>query len=506
MLPVMWACIMFFMPLRCNALRKMRYFAHVFFIGAKEITTMQQKHHRSLTVSFIVAIAFFMQFLDTTAVNTAIPTMAASFGTDVIHISTGITSYVIALAVFIPVSGWVADRFGTRRVFSSAVAFFIIASALCGMSQNLGQFVACRILQGMAGAMMSPVGRLAVLKVTPKEDLPAAMNYITLPALVAPVVGPLVGGYLATYMSWHWIFYLNIPVGIACVILALRYIPREASSDGNNGKPFDFPGFVLSGVGLAGFMYGVEMFSREGMPYYVPFVVIGVSAGLLALSVLRSSRTKAPLIDYSVMKVFTYRVTITTGSISRMIIGVFPYLGPLMFQVGFGLSPFESGLLFLSTMAGNLCMKSVTVWVIKRFQFRSILLVNGALSALFTLFTALLVPSTPVWLMVSVLFVSGMFRSMQFSTLTTLAFSDIPEREMTSANTLYSTIQQMSIGMGIAVVAVSLRFSNIINGGQAGHYTVADFRMAFIFVAVVGLAHLYGYVRLAKDAGSSVKG
>ena len=495
----------------------MRYFAHVFFIGAKEITTMQEKHHRSLTVSFIVAIAFFMQFLDTTAVNTAIPTMAASFGTDVIHISTGITSYVIALAVFIPVSGWVADRFGTRRVFSSAVAFFIIASALCGMSQNLGQFVACRILQGMAGAMMSPVGRLAVLKVTPKEDLPAAMNYITLPALVAPVVGPLVGGYLATYMSWHWIFYLNIPVGIACVILALRYIPREASSDGNNGKPFDFPGFVLSGVGLAmitaigaliGFGGGPLMSIRMGRRDMdgARQIITNSFYLLLALSVLRSSRTKAPLIDYSVMKVFTYRVTITTGSISRMIIGVFPYLGPLMFQVGFGLSPFESGLLFLSTMAGNLCMKSVTVWVIKRFRFRSILLVNGALSALFTLFTALLVPSTPVWLMVSVLFVSGMFRSMQFSTLTTLAFSDIPEREMTSANTLYSTIQQMSIGMGIAIGAVSLRFSNIINGGQAGHYTVADFRMAFIFVAVVGLAHLYGYVRLAKDAGSSVKG
>lgn len=196
----------------------------------------------TIRVSLVVAIAFFMQFLDTTAVNTAIPVMADAFATDVVHLSTGVTSYLMALAIFIPVSGWIADRFGTRKVFCGAIAFFILSSVLCGTSQNLVQFVVYRIMQGMAGAMMSPVGRLAVLKVTPKEELPTAMNYITIPALVAPIVGPLVGGYLTTFWSWRWIFYLNVPISIACILLAWRYIPEEEPRKGRTAakKPFDW--------------------------------------------------------------------------------------------------------------------------------------------------------------------------------------------------------------------------------------------------------------------------
>lgn len=463
------------------------------------------KSDRSVSVSLVVAIAFFMQFLDTTAVNTAIPAMARSFGTDVIHLSTGITSYLMALAVFIPVSGWIADRFGTRKVFCVAVGFFILSSILCGTAQTLTQFVVYRIMQGMAGAMMAPVGRLAVLKVTPKEDLPTAMNYITIPALVAPIVGPLVGGYLTTYWSWQWIFYLNVPISIACILLAWHYIPEEQRKPDEPKKRFDVVGFVLSGLALAGFMYGVEMFSQAGISYLVSISVVAVSLGFLWLNVRYSRGNPAPLIDYAVMKVRTYRTTILAGSVSRMVIGAFPYLVPLMFQEGFGLNPFESGLLFLSTMVGNLSMKSATVWIIRRFRFRSILLVNGFLVALFTFFTALLLPATPVWIIVSVLFLSGLFRSMQFSSLTTLAFSDISGSKMTSANTLYSTVQQMSTGLGIAMGAVALRFSNVINDGVPGHYTVPDFRLAFIFVAALGFLHLWGYTQLTVTAGNTVR-
>lgn len=462
------------------------------------------KLDKSYSVSLIVAISFFMQGLDTTAVNTAIPTMAKSFGTDVVHLSAGVTSYLIALAIFIPVSGWIADRFGTRRVFCTSIILFILASALCGFSQNLTQFVTFRIFQGMAGAMMTPVGRLAVLKTTPKEKLVTAMAYITWPALVAPILGPLVGGYLTTYWHWHWIFFLNVPISIICVLLAWYHIPEEKDED-HIKRRFDFIGFVLSGLALAGFMYGVELFSRTEIPYYVPIIVILISVGLLFFNIRYSRHISNPLIDYSVIRIPTYKVTIFTGSVSRMVIGVAPYLVPLMFQEGFGLSPFQSGTLFLATMAGNLVMKPATIWIMRHYNFKTVLISNGFLVAIFTFFTALLLPTTPVILIVAVMFLSGMFRSMQFSAITTLAFADIPQPRMTTANTLYSTVQQMSTGMGIAMGAVFLRFSNMINGSTE-HYTVADFRLAFIFVAILGTISLYGYTKLTPDAGDVVRG
>lgn len=457
----------------------------------------------SHTVALIVAIAFFMQGLDTTAVNTAIPAMARSFGTDVIHLSSGVTSYLIALAIFIPVSGWIADRYGTRKVFCTSIILFISASILCGASQTLTQFVIFRIFQGMAGAMMTPVGRLAVLKATPKEDLVTAMAYITWPALVAPILGPLVGGYLTTYWSWHWIFYLNIPISLICVVLAWHFIPEE-NEENLPKRRFDSVGFVLSGIALAGFMYGVELLSRSEIPYYVSVIVIIISICLLLFNIRYSKHISNPLIDYSIIKIPTYRVTIFTGSLSRMVIGVAPYLVPLMFQEGFGLNPFQSGMLFLATMAGNLAMKPATIWVMRHYNFRTVLIVNGFLVALFTFFTALLLPTTSVILIVVVMFLSGMFRSMQFSAITTLAFAEIPQQRMTSANTLYSTVQQMSTGMGIAMGAVFLRFSNLING-QSEHYSVPDFRLAFIFVAILGIVSLYGFTKLAPDAGDAVR-
>ncbi len=461
------------------------------------------KIDKTYTVSLVVAIAFFMQGLDTTAVNTAIPAMARSFNTDVVHLSAGITSYLIALAIFIPVSGWIADRYGTRKVFCTSIVLFITASALCGMSQTLTQFVIFRIFQGMAGAMMTPVGRLAVLKSVTKDKLVTAMAYIVWPALVAPILGPVVGGYLTTYWTWHWIFYLNIPISIICVILGWRFIPEEEKSNLPK-KRFDLVGFVLSGSALVGFMYGVELLSRREVPYYVSVLLILVSICLLLFNVRYSKHISNPLIDYSVIRIPTYKVTIFTGSLSRMVIGVAPYLIPLMFQEGFGLNPFESGSLFLATMAGNLAMKPATIWVMRHYNFRTVLVVNGFLVALFSFFTALLLPTTPVVLIVVVMFLSGMFRSMQFSAITTLAFAEIPQQQMTAANTLYSTVQQMSTGMGIAMGAVFLRFSNMING-YSEHYTVADFRLAFIFVAILGIVSLYGFTKLTPDAGDAVR-
>lgn len=462
------------------------------------------KLKRSTTIALTVAVAFFMQNLDTTAVNTAIPAMARSFDTDVIHLSAGITSYMIALAIFIPVSGWIADRFGTRKVFCTAVALFIIASILCGSSQTLPQFVLFRVFQGIAGAMMTPVGRLAVLKATPKSELVSAMNYITMPALVAPILGPLVGGYLATYWTWHWIFLLNVPISIICIVLAWRLMPKD--DEAHEGKKhFDMVGFVLSGLGLAGFMMGVQMFSQEGVAYYVPVIVILISVSLILFNMRYARHTSNPMIDYSILKILTYRMTVTVGTITRMMIGVTPYLVPLMFQIGFGLSPFESGLLFAATMLGNLSMKTLTVQTIRRFPFKRILIVNGILIGIFTGCIAFLQADTPVWIIVTVMFLTGAVRSMQFTSITTLAFADIPEKKMTSANSFYSTIQQMSAGMGIAMGAVVLRFSHQINGGLPGNYNMPDFKLAFIAIAILSIVHLVGYRKLPSDAGDILR-
>ena len=473
---------------------------------AQNLNTLLMKLSQSTTVALVVAIAFFMQNLDTTAVNTAIPAMAKSFNTDVVHLSAGVTSYLIALAIFIPVSGWIADKYGSRKVFCTSIVLFIIASMLCGKSQTLEQFVIFRIFQGIAGAMMTPVGRLAVLKTTPKEELVVTMAYITWPALVAPILGPLVGGYLTSYWSWHWIFYLNIPLSLICIPLAWHFIPEEDKDRELPKKRFDAVGFVLSGFALGGFMYGVELFSRTDVAYYVPVIVIAASLFLLGFNVKYSRHISNPLIDYSVIRIPTYKVTIFTGSISRMVIGVAPFLVPLMFQVGWGLSPFHSGLLFLATMAGNLLMKPITVWVMRRFNFRSVLIVNGLMVVVFTLLTAFLLPTTPVVLIVSVMFFSGMFRSMQFSAITTLAFADIPQPRMTTANTLYSTVQQMSAGMGIAMGAVFLRFSHMLNGESVSvAYSIPDFKLSFFFVAILGFISLYGYTKLTPDAGDVVR-
>lgn len=463
------------------------------------------KLKRSTTVALTVAIAFFMQNLDTTAVNTAIPQMAKSFGTDIVHLSAGITSYMIALAIFIPVSGWIADRFGTRKVFCTSILLFILASILCGSSQTLEQFVVFRIFQGIAGAMMTPVGRLAVLKMTPKEDFVSAMNYITMPALVAPILGPLVGGYLATYWTWHWIFRLNVPISIICIILAWKLLPKDDEAK-EGSKHFDLVGFVLSGLGLAGFMIGVEMFSQDGIPFYIPLALMIFSIMLILLNVKYSRHTSRPLIDYSILQIKTYRIAIFVGTITRMVIGVAPYLVPLMFQVGFGLSPFRAGALFVATMAGNLSMKTMTVRMIKRFSFKQILMVNGCFVAFFTLLTAFLTPETPVWMILVVMFLSGMARSMEFTSLTTMAFSDIESSRMTSANSFYSTIQQMSSGMGIAMGAVMLRITNSVNHSEPGVYSVADFKLAFIIIAALSFVHLAGYLQLSNNAGDSVRG
>ncbi|WP_454726192.1 MULTISPECIES: MFS transporter [Cupriavidus] len=452
---------------------------------------------------YLVAATFFMEYLDTTVIATALPQMAQSFGVGPNDLSLGMTAYMLALAVFIPVSGWIADRYGSRTVFGGAIVVFTVASVLCGASGGLAEFTAARVLQGIGGAMMVPVGRLIVVRNTDKRNLIKAISTITWPAIAAPVVGPPIGGFITTYASWRWIFLLNVPFGIAALVATFMMIrnTREAER-----KPLDVAGFLLSGATLTLVLYGTELASQDG----ASLALAGgcVAAGLLfgLLTVRHAAGHPHPLLDFTTLRVPTFSVTVITGSFTRVGIGAVPYLMPLLFQVGFGLSAFRAGLLLLASAVGNLGMKALTTPVLHRYGFRSTAIVNVVLGGLFIVACGLLTPDMPLAVVLFVVFVYGVTRSMQFSTLATLAYADIPPPQMSSANTLWNAAQQMTIGLGIAFGSLSLRVAAALRGepvrpGELPHFTLGDFRWAFLFAGVLTLVSLIGYVRMAPEAG-----
>jgi EmrB/QacA subfamily drug resistance transporter len=401
---------------------------------------------RSTAIALLVAGAFFMENLDGTVIVTALPQMADSFGVHPVDLNIGISAYVLTLAVLIPASGWVADRLGACRVFAAAIIIFTAASIICGLCESLATFTAARILQGVGGAMMVPVGRLVVLRSTAKHELIGAIATITWPGLAAPVLGPPLGGFITTYASWHWIFFLNAPLGLIALILALRLIPNAKEPT----KPFDRIGFTLTGVACFALIYGLDLVSRDGASWLA--ASLSIASALIAggLGVLHARRKTHPLLDLRALSVRSYAVTIWGGSLFRIAISAIPFLLPLLFQVGFGFSPVESGLLVLAVFAGNLVMKPLTTPILRRSSFRTILITNGLLNAAGIFACAFLTPATPVFAIVALLFVGGMTRSMQFTALSTLAFAEVPEDAMSGANTLFNMAQQAAMGMGIA--------------------------------------------------------
>ena len=454
---------------------------------------------RAQLVALVVACAFFMEYLDGTVIATALPAMAADFGRPVVSLSLGISAYLLTLAVFIPLSGWVADRFGTRDVFAAAIAVFTGASMLCGLCDGLWPFVAARVLQGLGGAMMVPVGRLAVLRTTDKGALVGAIALLTWPALAAPVLGPPVGGLLTTYASWRWIFYLNVPIGLAAMALAWRLMPNLRA---DSRRPFDAPGFVLSGVSLAMLMEGFELASGAGPAWASP-ALLAAGAALGAVAVRHGLRAAHPLLDLPVLRVPTFAAVIAGGSVFRVTISTVPFLLPLLFQIGFGLNAFQSGLLVLATFMGNIGMKPFTTAVMRRWGFRNTAIATGVLASLSLAACALLYPSTPVPAIVVVLFAGGLTRSMQFTVLNTLAFADVPAPSMSGASTLASVAQQMAIGLGVALGAAALHLAALRHGGPPD---LADFHLVFATVALLMLTGLPSFIRLPHAAGAEVSG
>ncbi|SDG68423.1 MULTISPECIES: MFS transporter [unclassified Duganella] len=453
-------------------------------------------------LALLVAGAFFMENLDGTVITTAVPDIAQSFGVAPLALNIGVSAYLLTLGVFIPISGWVAQRFGARRVFAAALAIFTLASVLCGMATSLGEFVWLRVLQGAGGAMMVPVGRLVVLNSTPKDKLISVIATLTWPALVAPVIGPAVGGFITSYASWRWIFYLNLPLGLVALVAAWWLIPDQRAAE---RRPFDWPGFVLSGSALLLLTWGAETLSGPAPDWRETGACIALGTLLLAALAWHLKRAAHPLIDLSSLAIPTFSITIIGGSLFRMAVGAVPFLLPLMFQLGFGLDAFHAGLLVMAVFAGNLMMKTVTTPILRRFGFRPVLLVNGAANVITLAACALLTPTTPVWLIAAVLFVGGMTRSMQFTALNTIAFADVPQQRMAAANTLFSTAFQVAMGLGVALGASGVRLGHwSAQQLGIGDWAAIDYRLAFVLVALVSLLGLADALRLSRSAGEQV--
>jgi EmrB/QacA subfamily drug resistance transporter len=456
----------------------------------------------STLVALLVAGAFFMENLDGTVIVTALPQMAQTFRVSPVDLNIGMTAYMLTLAVFIPVSGWVADRVGARTVFASAIGLFTLASVLCGMSSGLLEFTAARILQGMGGALMVPVGRLVVLRTTEKKDLVRSIAYITWPGLAAPVIGPPVGGFITTYSSWRWIFYLNVPLGIIGIALALIWIKNAPG----HGRRFDWLGFALAGSACTAIMYSLELLGQQHVRWSAAgwFVAYGLAAG--SAGVWHMRRAAHPLIQFDALKHRTFAVVIHGGSLFRLAISVSPFLLPLMFQVAFGLSAFQSGLLVLAMFAGNLFMKAATTPILRLFGFRRVLVVNGLITAALIASFTTLGPRTPTAVVVVLLFAHGLSRSMQFTGISTLAFVDVSQPQMSSANSFFTVMTQMSMGMGVAVGAVTLRLAAWLRGGPSTAPTVADFHVAFGIVSIIAILAVVDCLGLDRNAGAEVSG
>ncbi len=450
---------------------------------------------------YLVAATFFMENLDATIITAVLPQMAQSFDVAPARLSVGISAYLLALAVFIPISGWMADRYGPRKIFASAIVIFTCASLLCGLSSSLTEFTITRLLQGMGGAMMVPVGRLVVLRQTEKKDLMAAIAILTWPGLAAPIVGPPVGALITEYLSWHWIFFINIPLGLIALVVTLKLI----RGPGTGPRPLDVPGFIASALGFSTLMLGLELASQT--PLNVLATVGSLSVGVVALawSVRHMLRATHPLIDLSVLRVPTFALTARGGSLFRIAIASAPFLAPLLLQLGFGFSSVTTGWMLLALFAGNLAMKPGTSWAMRSFGFRGVLLGNGVLVLLGFATMAVMTRDTPLALIALVLFIGGLTRSMQFTALNTIGFADVTPNQMSGASTLFSVMQQMATGIGIAFGAMALRLGAVINGHD-GNPTAADFRIAFICVVALCVVALLDCSRLSKTAGAAVSG
>src|SRR5476651_1246865 len=452
-------------------------------------------------IPLIVATALFMENMDSTVIATSLPAIAADIGTSPLTLKLAITSYLLSLAVFIPASGWTADRFGARAVFSIAIAVFLVGSIGCAISSSVTDFVIARIVQGFGGAMMTPVGRLVLLRSIDKSALVNAMAWVTVPALVGPVIGPPLGGFITTYLTWHWIFLINIPIGLLGIFMALRYIDPIRSED---PERFDLYGLILAGIGLGGIAFGLSVAGLNLLPWTIVVALIAVGSISMTLYVIHAKRTASPVLDFTLMRLPTLRASIIGGFLFRLGIGALPFLLPLLMQVGFGLSPFKSGLVTFASAVGAMGMKTLAARIIRTFGFRNLMTINAVVSSVFLAACALFTVTTPLLLIFIILVVGGFFRSLQFTAINTLAYAEVEPAQMSRATTLVSVNQQLAVSAGVAVGAFSVESTMMWH--HVNHISAADFAPAFLVVAFISAVSAYFFYKMPVDAGHQVSG
>ncbi|MEZ5775079.1 MAG: MFS transporter [Hyphomicrobiaceae bacterium] len=469
--------------------------------GALDHGTGGEERRRRLLVCLVVAAALFMENMDSTVIATSLPAIAVDLHEDPVILKLAFTAYLLSLAVFIPASGWLADRFGTRLVFRSAIIVFVLGSIACGLATSLETLVAARILQGLGGALMVPVGRLVLVRTVPKSELVGALAFVTMPALIGPVVGPPVGGFLTTYFHWRLIFWINVPVGILGLVAATLLIPdiREPES-----PPLDVKGFILSGLALSLLIFGATLIGRD---IASAWLVLGMLAGgvLLALAYVRHARRVVrPIIDLNLLGIDTFRTSILSGFLFRASIGSVPFLLPLLFQLQFGLTAFQSGSLTFAGALGAILMKASARRILGATGFRPVLIGSALLSSAFMAANTLFTPTTPHLVIVAVLLVGGFIRSLHFTSLAALTFADIGQSDASRATSFSGVAQQLAISTGVVIAALALEISRGLRGETA--LTIADFDAAFLVVACLSVGSAVLYLAMRADAGAELIG
>jgi len=454
----------------------------------------------SRLIPLIIAVALFMENMDATMISTSLPAIAADIGTSPIALKLALTVYLLSLAIFIPVSGWAADRFGARRVFTAAIVVFMAGSLACAGANSLMGFVGARFLQGMGGAMMTPVGRLVIMRTVEKRDFVSAMAWFSIPALMGPISGPPVGGFITTYFSWHWIFLINIPIGIVGIILALRFVPDLKSME---PRPLDSVGVVLVGLATSGLVFGFSVASLGVLPSWAWQAMIVVGAASAFAYLRHARRIVHPVVDLSLVRTPSFGLSLGGATLFRIGIGAMPFLLPLMLQLSFGLTPFQSGLVTFTGAAGALLMKFLAQPILKRAGFRPVLVVNTLIGAGFLAIIGTFTDSTPTLVMMGLLLTGGFARSLQFTSLNALAFADISPERMSHATSLWAAAQQVSLALGVAVGGTFLEISMLMRGGPL---TLADFHFAFYGIGIVSALSIFFFWRLPADAGSEMSG
>ena len=451
-------------------------------------------------VPLILAVALFMEQMDSTVIATSLPAIAADLGVGPITLKLALTSYMISLATFIPLSGWMADRFGAKRVFRLAILVFVVGSVFCAASGSLLAFVVSRFLQGMGGAMMTPVARLVLVRSTSRSELVSAMALLTIPALVGPLAGPPLGGFITTYFSWHWIFLINVPVGIAGYVLSGIHLPDIRAEA---PPPLDWLGFILSAVAASGTMFGLSVVSLPALPPAIGIAatVLGLLAGVLY--VRHARRHPAPLLDFGLFRDSAFRAAAIGGTLFRISVGAVPFLMPLMLQVGFGLTPFESGLVTFTGAIGAITTKFIAKRVLTLAGFRTTLIVASLCGTALTFVNGLFTPATPFALIAFVLLLAGFARSFFFTSVNALSFADISDRDAGKATAMSAVLQQMSLALGVAVAGLILEIETTLTGSAL---ELRDFQIAFMIISALTLTAVVPFLAMARNAGASVSG